>query len=342
MKIAFVGVKRKYQELAPEYRNFFNQYHLELPYYFARDGKNQILITTVDHEDDGVKFDGGGYLVCSTEDVVARPENQMDVVVHWRKWFEELHQPGALNLINCQDHSFSPEWQQAAQRAFSEGKLYGILCFPGWHKANLLRECSWLPQDRAIAGVTLGVDTDIYHPVEQKNPREMLWASDPGRGLQTALSLAIRLHQRDHGFRLHVCYPDYCPPIQKISHPAIVWQGNVPNGPRLWDLFNWCGTLPYTSNFMEPSSRAHRQAMAAGSMVLYPPGMGTPSELIVNDGTGIVAPIHTWADKILQRVEDGSWKELGQRAREYAVAENWNTQARMFNLVIEEILRSRK
>ena len=337
MKIAFVGVKRKYQELAPEYRDFFNQYHLELPYYFARDGRNKVLISTIDYEDEGISFDGGGYLVCSTEDVVQRPHEEFDVVVHWRKWFPELYRPEAINVINCQDHSFSAEWQAGASQAFKEGKLYGILCFPHWHKKNLLRECPWLPEDRTLDGVTLGVDTDIYRPVEQKNPREMLWASDPGRGLQGALQLALQLFQRDRGFRLHVCYPDYCPPIQKISHPAIVWQGNVPNGPRLWDLFNWCGTLPYTCTFMEPSSRAHRQAQAAGSMVLYPPGMGTPSDLIRENGGGIVAPINEWVDTILENVNSGAWQTYGQKAREVAVSENWAVQAQRFNRLFEGI-----
>lgn len=339
MRITFVGVKREYQKLTPEYCDFFNQYHLELPYYFARDGKNEVTITTVDYQVRGpMVFLGGGSLNCLKEDTFKASIIRNDVIVHWRKWFEEFYKDdGAVNVINCQDHSFGPEWQTAAQKAFAEGKLYGILCFPGWHKQNLLRECPWLPADRALDGVTLGVDTDIYHPVEQKNPREMLWSSDPGRGLNGALELALRLHQKDRGFRLHVCWPDYCQPPRQFSHPAVVWQGNVPNGPRLWDLFNWSGVLPYTCTFMEPSSRAHRQAMAAGSMVLYPPGMGTPSDLIVGDQTGIVKPTSQWVDTILEYVNDGRWREIGARAREYAVSENWAVQAQRFNKLFEGI-----
>lgn len=347
MKVAFVGVKRKYQELDPSYRDVFDKHHLELPFYYARDGGNYVVITAPDsiapvfsHQ----TFDSGGELVRVEESTFKDIGKifdgdflNFDVVVHWRKWFEDLYRPGATNVINCQDHSFGTEWQASAQRAFAEGKLYGILCFPGWHKRNLLNECPWLPFDRALDGVTLGVDTDIYKPAAEKNPREMLWSSDPGRGLNGALELALKLHQRDRGFRLHVCWPDYCQPPRQFSHPAIVWQGNVPNGPRLWDMFNWTGVLPYTSTFREPSSRAHRQAQAAGSMVLYPPGMGTPSDLISETRTGLVEPTSRWVDTILDFVNDGRWREIGARAREYAVSENWAVQAQRFNKLFEGI-----
>lgn len=344
MKIAFVGVKRKYQELDSSYRDFFNRYHLELPFYYARDGKNWVTITTVDYNGEPLTFGETGALQCISEGFFKSYLMNFgyEVVVHWRKWFPELYVPGAINVINCQDHSFSQEWKKSAESAFKEGKLYGVMCFPAWHKENLLTECPWLPKDRAIAGITLGVDTDIYFPDKEKNPKEMLWASDPGRGLNGALQLALMLHQRDHDFRLNVCWPDYCKPPQMFKHPAIIWRGNVGNGPDLWSLFNKTGILPYTSTFKEPSSRAHRQAMAAGSMVLYPPGMGTPSDLIISDGNGIVAPVDMWVDTILDYVKSGRWRELGERARNYAVAENWSVQAKMFNSVFSEILRSQK
>lgn len=340
MRVAFVGVKRKYQELAPEYRDFFTKYHLELPHYYAIHGTNQVTLTTVDHTDMSDIFP---YLEYQHEDEFrCDGETKYDVVVHWRKWFPEFYRPEAINVINCQDHTFGRDWEMVTWRAFDEGKLYGFTCFPGWHRRNLLTECDWLPDERAIAGVTLGVDTDIYTPSAEKNPFEMLWSSDPGRGLDQAVLLVLRLHQRDQRFKLHICWPDYCRPPQRIAHPALVWHGNVPNGPKLWDLFNRTGILPYTSTFKEPSSRAHRQAMAAGSMVLYPPDMGTPSELIVHGETGIVAPTSEWAQIIIDRANSGRWKELGDRARQYAVAENWAVQAKRFNAVFEELLRSRE
>ena len=348
MKVAFVGVKRKYQELPQGYAYDFNRYHLELPFYFCRDGFNDVTITTVDYHDPGgwlglpnnentraaPKL---GFLKCIREKDFAADTEKYDVVVHWRKWFPELYRPEAINVINCQDHSFSQEWQDSAKQAYMKGEFVGILCFPKWHKTNLLAECPWLDSASAFDGVTLGVDTDVYTPSAEKNPREMLWASDPGRGLNGALELVLKLYQRDRGFRLHVCWPDYCPPPRQFSHPAVVWQGSVPNGKRLWDLFNWTGVLPYTSTFREPSSRAHRQAQAAGSMVLYPPSMGTPSDLILGDRTGVVAPAAGWVDTILDYVNDGRWREIGQRAREYAVSENWAVQAQRFNKLFEGI-----
>lgn len=70
-------------------------------------------------------------------------------------------------------------------------------------------------------------------------------------------------------------------------------------------------------------------------MVLYPPGMGTPADLIGETQTGIVAPTSQWVDTILDYVNDGRWRELGQKARDYAVSENWAVQAQRFNRLFE-------
>lgn len=336
MRIAFVGVKRKYWELPPEYRDPFNQYHLELPYYYAKPG-NSVTVTTVDYHD-APRLVGRGDLVCIPEGDSGLHE--FDVVIHWRKWFPEFYHPEAVNVINCQDHTFSKEWRDSVQQAFNEKKLYGILCFPGWHKRNLQAE-SCLPQERLLDGVTLGVDTEVYRPSPGKDPYQMLWASDPGRGLDGAIGLAIQLFHRDKRFRLHVCHPDYARG-NRVNHPAIIWHGNVNNGPKLWDLFNTTGILPYTSTFFEPSSRAHRQAQAAGSMVLYPPRMGTPSELIVDDQTGIVRDPSRWVDIIEEKVKSGDWERLGKNARDFAVSENWDVQAERFNRLFENILGEKK
>lgn len=344
MRIAFVGVKRKYQELAPEYRNVFNRFHLELPYYYARDGNNHVTITTVDYSqnDTLLREWSDPWLDCQLEtdfQNVGSDCYKPDVVVHWRKWFPEFWVPGAINLINCQDHSFSQEWQASTSRAFIEGKLKGILCFPTWHKRNLLRECPWLPESRAFDGVTLGVDTDIYKPAPSKNPYQMLWASDIGRGLDDAMKLTVALWRKDKRFKLHVCSPDYArlAAVRSTMHPAWYMHGNMKNGPELWDLFNTSGILPYTSNFMEPSSRAHRQAQAAGCLVLYPPSMGSPSELIEDHRTGIVTPIERWVDTIVDLVGSGRWQEIGTNARSLALSQNWEVQAKNFNFLISSM-----
>ena len=335
MKIAFVGVKRKYLELPADYRDHFNQYHLELPFYYARDGKNDVTITTVDYKDDGRRLDGG-FLRCTTEEKFKKDlTSKFDVVVHWRKWFPELHRPEAINVINCQDHSFSGEWVAAVHNAITEGKLRGILCFPHWHARNLKAETG-LPDELIIPGLTLGVDTDIYKPApdDEKGSYDMLWASDPGRGLAQALQLHIELYKLDQRFKLHVCYPDYVPPMSPIRFPGIVWHGNVSNGPKLWELFNKTGILAYTSTFREPSSRAHRQAQAAGSLVLYPPDMGTPSDLIRENGGGIVAPVKEWPRLIVKSFlssGEDSCVTLGNVARQVALSENWAVQAKRFN-----------
>jgi hypothetical protein len=343
MRIVFVGITRNYHELPESYRDDFNQYHLELPYYYAAYGPNDIDIATVDYEDSQLHIKEGS-LCCTFDDRVKHWINigQYQLVVHWRKWFPEFYSERALHVINCQDHSFSPEWKRSVIEAFKAGHLYGILCFPTWHKENLYRELEGnIPMNRLIDGVTLGVDTDIYKPDwSRKDPFQMLWASDPGRGLSHALSLAIELYRRDKRFKLVVCHPDYVRGITPIQHPAIDWRGNVPNGPELWDLFNTSGVLPYTSTFMEPSSRAHRQGQAAGCLVLYPPDKGSPSHLI-KDGTGIVAPISQWTDIIYREVTSGGWMTYGYAAREFALLENWQIQAKRFTLLFEEIVKCR-
>ena len=344
MKIAFVGIKRKYQELdGPSYRDTFNKYHLELPYYYARDGHNDVVITTVDYESDVLIFatvEKGrvGSLQCIKEADFQNPGWKYDVVIHWRKWFPEFYVPGAVNLINCQDHSFSPEWKNDVRTALSKGELTGILCFPTWHKRNLSEETG-VPHERLFDGVTLGVDTQIYAPAALKDPYSMLWASDPGRGFVHALQLAIYLWKKDRQFRLHVCYPDYVKGEFIPKHPAIINHGCVKNGPELWGLFNSTGILPYTSTFKEPSSRAHRQAQAAASMVVYPIGMGSPSELIDNDKTGLIAQNDTalWGELILEYVKSGRWATIGDQARRMAISENWEVQALRFNKLIERI-----
>jgi glycosyltransferase involved in cell wall biosynthesis len=347
MRIAFVGIKRKYLELPEGYRDDFNRYHLELPYYYAGYGGNDVTITTVDYEDNGYVFPPAipvdmpvGKLTCVKEESFVKSTEKFDVVVHWRMWFPELYRPEAINVINCQDHSLGSQWVTTVRKAYIKQELYGILCFPTWHKRNLNIETG-IPLTRLLDGVTLGVDTDIYKPSDKKDPYQLLWSSDPGRGLAGALEIGAKLWQRDKRFRLHVCHPDYVK-MEPINHPAIVFHGNVPNGPKLWDLFNETGVLPYTSMFPEPSSRAHRQAQAAGALVLYPPAMGSPSELIRSGITGIVADPVTWIDRIQEIVGTEEYKKICRTAREFAVLENWSVQAARFNRLFERLLDERR
>src|SRR3990167_2724717 len=182
MRVAFVGVKRKYKELDPSYIESFNRYHLELPWYYARSTPHEFLITTVDHEDDApIVFDGGGTLRCVTEDSYRSGKHgAADVVVHWRRWFADLKGP-RINLLNCQDQGFSDAWLDEVKSGYWGGGLHGFLCFPGWHELSIKLELK--ASVRTFSNVTLGVDSDVYSPSPAKDPWMMLWASDPGRGL---------------------------------------------------------------------------------------------------------------------------------------------------------------
>ena len=355
MKIAFVGLEKDYTTIKDDYVDFFNKYHLEIPWYYAEKGGNEVYVTVKslprgDYQDRDVRAASihHGTFANVTENVLnlvfqnpMLEESRLDVVVHWRKWREDLYVRGAINLLHTCDHTYPQVWKDTVKKAFDDKKLYGILCYRSWHKRQIAEE-SGIPEDRLFTDCTFGVDVDIYKPTPEKDPYQMLWSSDPGRGLAGAIELAVKLFSIDKRFRLNICYPDYVAAPARIQHPALIWHGSVPNGPKLWDLFNRCGILPYTSTFKEPSSRAHRQAQAAGSLVLYPPDMGSPSELIENDVTGIVAPISRWSGIILDLVKSGLWTEYGVNARRFAEKQTWQVQAENFNNLIQDIKEGKR
>jgi hypothetical protein len=336
-------MRRDPSSLPTGYWETFVRYHLELPWYYARYADVRVHLTTTEPVEFSKNFqsEGGGTISTLTEGQFLDPffkENHQpyDVVVHWRKWFDDLYVPGARNVILSQDHSYSDDWKRNVGSAFKSGRLDGILVFPSWHKENTARELDGLvPASRLYEGMTLGVDTDTYYP-GNKDPYSLLWASDPGRGLDALINPFLRLWNKDRRFRLTVTYPDYVKPDVVVrfqhflKHPGVRHLPSVRNSAQLWSLFNESAILPYSSTFPEPSSRCHRQAMAAGSMVLYPPHMGTPSMLIENGLTGIVETPDLWPDIIISRVKDGSWQEIGRNARTYALGENWAVQAKRF------------
>lgn len=347
MRVAFVGIEKDWEDLwKRDYIHNFVKHHLELPFYYCRDGNNSVDIWTNTKEEYEVSNESR----CSSAPLRVRPNAdwnggaQYDVVVHWRKWFEDFYGPNAVNVINSQDHSYSREWLQKVNQASKEEKLHGILCFPTWHERNLRAELKMLTyRPRLLPGVTLGVDAQVYKPSPNKARSTLLWASDIGRGLFNGsfLTVMAEVFKKDHTFRADVCYPDYSVSGDEnltIGHPAIRLHRNLNNGPELWDLFNKAGFLPYTSTFMEPSSRAHRQAMAAGCVVLYPPNKGTPSELLTDGFDGIIRDPADWPEIILNLSQDtGRYERISKNARDHAVKENWEVQAKRFNELFEGI-----
>lgn len=335
LKVAFVGMKRPPSDMPDGYWPTFVRFHMEIPYYYARYSKCDVTLVTTESVEYCETFDSGGSIKCITENEYISGTDKLDVVVHWRKWFDEFYDDRARNVILSQDHSYSEEWKFNVISAWNAKHLDGILVFPTWHKENVARELVHIPRSNLYEGLTLGVDTDIYMPTS-KDPYHLLWASDPGRGLDALINPFLRLWSKDRRFRLTVTYPDYVKPesvtrfASFLKHPGVKHMPGVRNGPILWDLFNSAGILPYTSTFPEPSSRCHRQAQAAGCMVLYPPNMGSPSHLIENGITGIVDSIEHWPDIISRAVTSGRCGEIGYNARTFAISENWEVQAKRF------------
>lgn len=338
MRVAFVGVRRSPSDMPDGYWPTFVRYHLELPWYYARYAPIHVDLVHPEPIRYREDFESGGSIACITEaEYRDHTVYEYNVVVHWRRWFPELYDGFSRNVVLSQDHSYGDEWRRPIAEAMVDGELDGILVFPTWHRDNIARELRGLvPESRLYEGMTLGVDTETYAP-GVKDPFHLLWASDPGRGLDGLINPFLRLWQKDRRFRLTVTYPDYVRPesVARFSsflgHPAVTHLKGVRNGPILWRLFNESAFLPYSSNFLEPSSRCHRQAMAAGNVVLYPPDMGSPSRLIETGLTGIVEPIGMWPDVINTMVKTGKWEEIGHNARQLALSENWAVQAQRFH-----------
>lgn len=377
MRVAFVGIKRPFLPIPEEIGisiATFVKYHLEIPWYYSFDGDHHCYVSTVDageadpavdpadgtdyeyemarYDSDWACYDRGVYLV--REDWLKGQREHyswraMDVVVHWRSWQQWAYDacPDSLHLMQTCDHSYSPEWIAAVKGALASGQLGRIICFDTWHVRNTMRELD-VGWDAVLTNLHLGVDTRTYRPLE-KDPFQLLWASDPGRGLAGCLEVFNHLYRRDRRYHLHITYPDYVKQKVSVSHPAVHVHHNMRNGQELWDLFATSAFVPYTCVFPEPSSRVHRQAQAAGCCLLYPPDMGSPSELIISGRTGVIPrdlegkPVDAigWANGIDMLRRDEEYRRIGREARLFALTEDWSVQAERFNLVCQEMLRSR-
>lgn len=345
MRVAFVGIRRSPYDMPPGYWPTFVRYHLELPWYYARHAPIHVDVVhpePIQHSEDFRELGGGSISSITEREYLDQPTDRYDMVVHWRRWFGGLADLFTRNVVLSQDHSYDVQWRQEVGQAVADGICDGVLVFPTWHREQVARELHGLvPDSRLYEGLTLGVDTDTYRPIA-KDPHHLLWASDPGRGLDRLINPFLRLWSRDQSFRLTVTYPDYVRPESVaryssfLSHPGVRHLPGVRNGPRLWDLFNSAGILPYSSTFLEPSSRCHRQAMAAGCLVLYPPDMGSPSRLIEDGLTGIVADPSVWPEAISRLVASGQWEDIGRNARTFALTESWAVQAQRFHRFISE------
>lgn len=335
LKVAFVGMKRAPSEIGLDYFSTFVKYHLELPWYYAKFANISVDLVVTEDVVWTREFKSDGNITTITENQYKTTDTAYDAVIHWRKWHKDLFSFNSRNFMLCQDHSFSDEWKRNTKDAAKSGELNGILVFPGWHKENTARELDGIiTKEHLYDGLTLGVDTQTYTPGE-KDPYHLLWASDPGRGLDRLIPVFLKLYSFSSKFKLTVTCPDYVKPEQLaryqqfFNYPGVTFKP-LKNGPELWNLFNTCGILPYTSTFPEPSSRCHRQAQAAGCVVLYPPFMGTPSQQIDDDETGFVRPISEWPELIRDIINSGDYKRIGQNARDFAVSENWEVQAQRF------------
>lgn len=337
LRVAFVGNRRPYTDMPPGYWATFLQYHTELPWYYAKHAKIDVTFVTSTRYDYECEFASGGTLTCiSEEQYLDDPQTGMnyDVIVHWRKWFPELYCENSRNVILAQDQSYSEDWKRVVIEAHEAGQLDGIIVFPTWHMEHVREQ---LPLSiKLYTNMTCGVDTDIYKSAVTKNPYQLLWASDPGRGLEKLISPFLQLWAQDRRFNLVVTYPDYVKSdviaryASFLRHPAVSHRPSVRNGPALWNLFNESVFLPYSSTFPEPYSRVCRQMMASEGVVLYPPDMGTPSHLIATGLTGIVSMPSAWPEQITKMIETGLWQTIGRNARAFAVSENWAVQAQRF------------
>jgi glycosyltransferase involved in cell wall biosynthesis len=332
LRVAFVGVERKYNELDPSYVWAFTHFHLEIPWYFAESGID-IVLTTPDYNEPQTSV-GHGSLEHVSESVFkfSGGFGVKDAVVHWRKWRDDLSIDGVPNFVHLCDFNYGVSFVETMRSAAQKPCFAGVFAFRGWHKEQIEREMPFL-SGRVITDIALGVDPELYRPT-QKDRFKMLWASDPGRGLEGVVKLAGDLWKRDRRYKLHVCYPDYVKAPFSLSHPAIVVHRNLRNGPELGDLFNTSSFVPYTSTFPEPSSRVHTQGQAAGCVVLYPPNVGSPSSMIVDGETGYVRDVTSWAD-LIQGMDDETFQRVSRGARDHSLTQRWGVRATQFKALLK-------
>jgi glycosyltransferase involved in cell wall biosynthesis len=359
MMVAFVGIERPFKEL-PVPVDYFVKYHLEIPWYYANNGSFDVVITTKDMgpadddeaiagENPKVDTEMNTSVFIVKEPWLKKSEADVEVVVHWRKWFQWAYdaRPDALHIMHCCDHSFGTDWRRSVGQAIDRDQLRAVMVFYGWHAQNTENEldgwCDSRKLRRAlVTGLHLGVDTKLYYP-KKKDRFRLLWASDPGRGFGQCFQMFQHLKRLDHRYEMDVLYPDYVNGVTIPSFPGVKAHHYV-SGEKLWDFFRHAAFVPYTSTFPEPSSRVHRQGQSCGSVVLYPEKMGTPSDIIaVEQPCGVLMrqPFNpeAWAREIISiNSNDDLYEELTRGARRLALREDWSIQAERFSLFVKEEL----
>jgi len=197
-----------------------------------------------------------------------------------------------------------------------------------------------------------GVDRSRFHP-QDKDPRLIVNANAPNRGLKQLAHLALLIRERVPDARvlyfgnMRVQHPadqeDYTPAYQAATEAGVEMMGCVPQA----ELAQWMGRAALTlipNNYPEICSNVTLQALACGTPVVTTP-IGSASEWVLDGWNGSLSTFTAedgwvcWMELLRSTVrllEDDRWRQRlslnAQRTpRVYAwseIAKQWDRMLR--------------
>ena len=237
-----------------------------------------------------------------------------------------VRSPTMRDAVYCwhQDNGYANEWSWSKQ---VEEKLKGNFHVSNWARDGLLRELGGgapvtvpevLARQHVIGNPVLQDWCVAMRPRDarpERNPRRVIYASDPMRGLDTLVNVWPMVREVVPDAELHV-YSDFTlasllmglgstaevpiarEMVETLQHklrtlPGITWVGRVPQ-PRLSEDMMAAGIYAYPGcNMPEGFGVVLAQAAAAGMTVLAPNEGALPEVL---EGAQLFPPLHTEED----------------------------------------------
>lgn len=201
-------------------------------------------------------------------------------------YFKPDH-PGQAIWLWAQDTDYYAAW--TPERLATTDRM---LCLCEWHKRHTLGRTPELKDKISIT--SNGVKLELIDEVEasgpiERNPKKLIYASSPDRGLLTLCKIFKRAYEYDEGLEAYCYYG--CNNIEKliefnprfghyrgfveelkraVDHPGIHWVGRV-GQPELYREWLSSGIWCYPTHFTETSAITCMEAQAMGAIPITNP-----------------------------------------------------------------------